>query len=462
MSVAVKLFDLVVAEDKLHPVFARVRTSDTSIAARRMLENVFETFQDPDGNFVEQFQTTGFDARVFELYLHAFFSRSGYTLDRSFPSPDFLLELQGMRAAVEATTVNPSISGVIAKYGKKIEKLDETELLEYRREELPVRFGGALYSKLHKAYWEKPQCAGLPFVIAVQAFHDEGSLKFSDTALVEYAYGIRQSPSWSPDGDLLIANAKVKFHSVGKKTIPSGFFDQPGAEHVSALLFSNSGTHAKFSRMGYQSGFGTDVLKIQRFGRSADHSPDAMDSVLFQYDMDDPPLVEPWGQGLAVVHNPKANIPLPDRFFVDATEHHLRNGNVMTSTGGWHPFNSQTLVTHVGELKSLPNAQLLLGHGPRAIRAMHKDQFWSFAPQIELDGEQDGWYSDEFQAFLGLILKRETGWKAVVLARDYHFRFFPIAKLTGVASRVAAVDAVQHKLLQFLRSPRRLFDEAVG
>src|SRR5215469_591711 len=291
MSGTKRLFDLVVPEEKLHPFFARVRTSETSIAARMMLEDVFTTFKDPDGNFIEQFQTTGFDARFFELYLYAFFSRSGYTLDRSFPNPDFLVELQGVRAAVEATTVNASTSGVIARYGKKIEDLDEGKLLDYTRDELPIRFGSALYSKVQKAYWEKPQCTGLPFVIAAEAFHDEGSLHFADTALVEYAYGSRQSASWSPNGDLLIGNAKVESHSLGDKTIPSGFFDQPGTEHVSALLFSNSGTHAKFSRMGYQSGFGTDVLKIQRFGRSFDHSSDAIDSVLFHYDMDDPPLV---------------------------------------------------------------------------------------------------------------------------------------------------------------------------
>ncbi len=152
-----------------------------------MLEDVFKTFKDPDGNFVEQFQTTGFDTRFFELYLHAYFSRSGYTIDRSFPNPDFLVELGGVRAGVEATTVNASTSGVIAKYGKKIEDLDETELPEYVRNELPIRFGSALYSKLQKAYWDKPQCAGLPFVIAVEAFHDEGSLHFTDTALVDYA-----------------------------------------------------------------------------------------------------------------------------------------------------------------------------------------------------------------------------------------------------------------------------------
>jgi hypothetical protein len=68
-----------------------------------------------------------------------------------------------------------------------------------------------------------------------------------------------------------------------------------------------------------------------------------MDAVLFYYDMDDPPLVEPWGQGLVVVHNPKAKIPLPDGFFVDAKEHHLRDGDVTTSAGaGTHSIRQQS------------------------------------------------------------------------------------------------------------------------
>jgi hypothetical protein len=39
------------------------------------------------------------------------------------------------------------------------------------------------------------------------------------------------------------------------------------------------------------------VLKIKRFDRVYDESADAMDSVLFEYDMDDPLVVEPWGPG---------------------------------------------------------------------------------------------------------------------------------------------------------------------
>lgn len=81
---------------------------------------------------------------------------------------------------------------------------------------------------------------------------------------------------------------------------------------------------------------------------------------------------------------------------------------------------------------------------------------------VELDGEEDGWYADELEVFLGLVLRRVRDWRAIVFARDHHFRFFPIAKVTGISSRLEAVDRLQHKMMGFLGSPRRLFDEAVG
>ena len=457
-----KLFDLVVAEEKLDKNFARIRTATTSIAARAMLEDAFTSFEDPDGNFKEQFQTTGFDNRFFELYLHAYLSRSGFAIDRSYPNPDFLVTRDGVTACIEATTVNPSTSGIIAKYGRKVKDLTQAELLEYTREELPLRFGSALYSKLKKEYWKKPQCIDRPFVIAIQAFHDERSLHFSDTALLEYAYATRQTAGWSKGGDLILNNAKVETHTLGEKSVSSGFFTLPGSENVSALVFSNSGTHAKFSRMGYQSGFGNDVLKIKRVGRVYNEHPDAMDATLFEYDMDDPNVVEPWGQGLSVLHNSNALVPLPHGYFPDAQEHDFLAGNVLTTPGGWHPFNSDTIVVDVGELKQQKITSFLLGHGPRAVAAIPRDYFWSFDPIADFEGEEDGWYADEFEAFLGLVVKRASDWEALVFARDYGFRFFRIARAEGFGSRLEVVDAVQHKMLRLQASPRRLFDEPVG
>ena len=343
-----------------------------------------------------------------------------------------------------------------------VKGLTPAELLEYAREELPLSFGSAIYSKMKKEYWKKPQCIDRPFVIAIQAFHDERSLHFSDNPLLEYAYATRQTAGWSKDGDLMLNNAKVETHTLGEKSVSSGFFTLPGSENVSALVFSNSGTHAKFSRMGYQSGFGNDLLKIKRVGRVYNEHPDAMDATLFEYDMDDPNVVEPWGQGLSVLHNPNALLPLPPGYFPDTKGHVFLEGNVVTSSGGWHPFNSDTIVVDVGELKQQKITSFLLRHGPRAVAAIPRDYFWFFDPIADVEGEEYGWYADEFEAFLGLVVKRPSDWEALVFARDYSFRFFRIARADGFSSRVEAVDAVQHKMLQLRASARRLFDEPVG
>lgn len=66
----------------------------------------YDTFHDADGNFVEQFQTHGFDARVFELYLQAYFETLDGHVERP-ARPDFLVTCGGVTVAVEATTSNP-------------------------------------------------------------------------------------------------------------------------------------------------------------------------------------------------------------------------------------------------------------------------------------------------------------------------------------------------------------------
>ena len=54
----------VVSNDKLHPAFKGLLEQDGYSPARGIIRELFASFVDPDGNFVEQFQTMGFDARI--------------------------------------------------------------------------------------------------------------------------------------------------------------------------------------------------------------------------------------------------------------------------------------------------------------------------------------------------------------------------------------------------------------
>jgi hypothetical protein len=57
---------------KIHQNFKRLREWEGAVSTRGMLEEVFRDFKDLDGNFLEQFQSTGFDTRYFEIYLFAY------------------------------------------------------------------------------------------------------------------------------------------------------------------------------------------------------------------------------------------------------------------------------------------------------------------------------------------------------------------------------------------------------
>jgi hypothetical protein len=92
------------------------------------MEETYQAFTDPDGNFVQQLQSTAFDARFFDLYLFAYLHFSGFDIDRTKPNPDFIVSRSGITAAVEATTINPSTAGVLKELGKTVADLSGPEV----------------------------------------------------------------------------------------------------------------------------------------------------------------------------------------------------------------------------------------------------------------------------------------------------------------------------------------------
>jgi hypothetical protein len=456
------LWKPVVDDEKLNNSFKTICKIQGSAPARQMLDDVYQDFNDADGNFLEQFQTTGFNSRYFELYLFAYFSRSGYQVDRTYENPDFLVTRNGLTVAVEATTVNPSQSGTMSRSDKKFNELTYEEKIQFLREVLPIRFGSPLFSKLKKRYWEKEHCRDVPFVIAIEAFHEKDSLLFADTSLSGYLYGIWQTGSWTKKGKLNIDAESIEEHKVENKKIPSNFFSQPDTEHISAVVFTNSGTHAKLLRMGYQHGYGCDVIDMTRIGNCFNPDPDAMDPSFFIYNLDEPPFVEPWGQGLVVLHNPNSLHPIPRDYFIDAVQGYVEDGTYATDHHGWHPINSKTMSIYLGEAKkklseALPRNVRIL------IRAIPKKEFQSICvfslPDDNPMGEEKGWFADESYSFLGVVVQDKTDqdWGWAIFGRDEHFLFRIIEWNTSLSTRYSAIDAMQRKMVKLASSPKRIF-----
>ncbi len=425
---------------------------------RQMMDHVYQDFIDLDGNFLEQFQTTAFDARFFELYLFAYFSKSGFEVDQTHQSPDFVVIRDGLTVVVEATTVNAS-QAQHSHRNVLPSELSPEEFEHYLENELPIKFGGPLFSKLKLKYWELGHCKDKPFVLAIEAFFNEEALGFSESAISRYLYGLRQSAGWTSEGVLEIHTENVDSHTSGTKTIPSNFFEQPGTEHISAVVFTNSGTHAKFARMGYQQGLGIDHFEIHRSGFCFTLDPDAQDPTYFSYSLAQPPLVEWWGQGIVVHHNPNALFPLPKDFFSGAMQAFIEDGQLKSENREWHPFVSTTFIFHFEESKSWSMT------GPRVyVTPITKSEFRSAFPlDVDVLGltREVGWFTDESESFLGVILedKADHDWGYVILARDEHFNFRAIDTAHSIPTRKTARVELQLAMAKLVMQGQRIFPQ---
>jgi hypothetical protein len=297
---------------------------------RDLLAEMMNWYQDVDGNFVEQFQTTGFDARVWELYLYAAFVELGYAFDRDYVAPDFLCTGIPGKFFVEATTINPSVTGLM------IEDLTEEE---YFQQYLPIKFGSALFSKLKKRYWTLPHVGDIPLIFAIQDFHQPYSMTWSTHALIEYLFGVRPVRLQRKDGAAATIIEDIVSFRLGEKEVPAGFFLQPDAEHVSAVIANPGGTFAKFDRMAFLAGFGD--RKIQMF-RSGTRFLDLATLETFQAEVHSPNYRETWVEGMSVYHNPRALHPLPEAYIPTAAHHYFRNDEIVSHMPDFHPAGSLT------------------------------------------------------------------------------------------------------------------------
>ena len=340
----VDFFASAVAKEKLNRDFALISSLEGYTPAVEMIKPMMRWFEDADGNFIEQFQTTGFDTRLWELYLFASLVELGYAFDKTYPMPDFCARNALGELCVEATTVNPSrtLTGELVPPPP----LDTPEQMQdFQRQYMPIRYAGPLTAKLSKRYWEKENVRGRPLAFAIQDFHAPNSMLMSRTALPIYLYGMTWDWEKEASGKLIITPQKVSEHVYGQKIVPSGFFALPGAENVSAVIANASATISKFNRMGVLAGFGSKRVHMVREGTAANPDPNSELPAVFVHDVNAPDYSETWVEGMDVFHNPKATHPLDPAMLPGAAHHWLRDdGQLESRVPKWQPFGSLTRI----------------------------------------------------------------------------------------------------------------------
>lgn len=327
----IDFFTPMVSEAMLAAAFKRLTTTRGYTPAVGLLRELMHYFQDPDGNFVQQFQSTGFDARIWELYLYASFTELGYGFERSHPAPDFHCVGPLGDFFVEAATVNPTIGVDYATLQARADYYDAY---------VPIKFGSVLYSKLKKRYWDLTHVQGKPLVIAVQDFHAPGSMTWSLNGLIEHLYGVRQIAE--PPGSGTIISVPIESHTFDGRTIETRFFAKDGAQHISAVIANPNGTLTKFNRMGFLAGFGDRDIQMIRTGygyRGGSASPEN-----FRAYVNHPNYEETWCEGMCVFHNPFAAAALPPDSVPGVAHYHLTNGQIYGHLPPFHPTASMTQV----------------------------------------------------------------------------------------------------------------------
>lgn len=441
------LFELNVQEGKLHPAFKRIATHPGSEPTRKMMAQVYAQMPSPDRHFVQEIQGRGFDARVFELYLFAFLKSLGCEIEQPAGRPDFIARRDGVTIAVEATTSGSEAGipseGQMAKV--PMPPADDEEVRRQVMHELPIRLGSPLYSKLRKEYWKLQNVAGLPLVFAIEAFHAPEALFYTSTALASYLFGLESEPTWDSDGRLSVHTTPIVAHSIAGKEIPSNFFGQEGAEHVSAVIFTNAGTTSKFTRMGYQAGFHRGNIHVLREGVRFNPDPNAGEPLRFAYDLRDPPITEEWGDEVVVIHNPRAIRPLPEEFCRGQAQMRLSDGRIVTDTPGDHVLLSRTQVFHLQGIAEPPMA----GKTPGSISRAEFDGLMAGTPQVlNAVVHQLAWYSTANYGILGTILLDEIDkdFSYVVLGRDTTGVFRGIEIDVSIESSMGAQELLLERL----------------
>ena len=149
---------------------------------------------------------------------------------------------------------------------------------------------------------------GHPFAIAIADFHSSGSMVWSREALPTYLYGLRADVEG--EGPKRRAVGKPISSLTGRNAIPAGLFRDLAFAHLSAVIFSNAGTLAKFNRMGFLAGWRPPGLKMIRRGILFDRTPGALEPIDFELEVGSAeydalwPWGEAWCQELEVYHNP--------------------------------------------------------------------------------------------------------------------------------------------------------------
>lgn len=328
------IFSPLVQEEKMPSDYKTLVNSEFFSPAREIIQEAAYSFEDPDGNYIEQFQSSGFNSRLWELYLYAFFHEMDFLINRDFNAPDYIIEKRDVRLCIEAVTVNPSQHNI-----DEPEPTNDEEKIRLLSDYMPIKYGSPLYTKLKKKYWEKDHVSGHPLLIAIHDYHQKDSMMWSRPALETYLYGAKRTYSISPQNTIEQHVETIAEHRWNDKVIPSNFFAQPDSENISAVIHSNQATIGKFLRMGFLAEFGRKDIEIIFKGLAMYDNKRLVEfeNAVVPYEYE-----EKWKDSITIYHNPNAIHPLDHTLFPNVAHVFFADGIFSSIKPFFYPIYGRT------------------------------------------------------------------------------------------------------------------------
>ena len=296
------LFTPRVPLEKQHLLFKKL-SEPAYLPERQVIETWAEGFNDRDGKFAKEFQTT-FESCLWELYLFACLKQRGAKVDLTHYAPDFIVETP-QNFCMEATIAAPAMGGALP-VGYSMQEMPED--FNAFNSQAAIRIANSFSSKLKKyreGYAALPHVKGRPFVLAIAAFDRPFAHFASNRPAIAALYGlnfdeeaaIAQGPSATSVPSHQVSGALKE----NGASVPLGLFLDDSANEVSAVVYSCLASWGKLRALADSPGSKSIYQTIH---------PSALGIVPEVRVTKKVDYVEHLTDGLYVFHNPYAKFPL--------------------------------------------------------------------------------------------------------------------------------------------------------
>lgn len=286
---------------------------------RSIVEEWSQGFEDRDGKFINEFQST-FHSAFFELYLFALLKAQQMRVDLTRPRPDFLI-------TAPVSIVMEAVTAGIREGGRPEHERGLDDILSmfrppWRNPEFSntlaegvVRYSNAICKKAlkyHDAYaklpWVSPDA---PYVIAMGSFAQVNYGSEYHYSILALLYGFVFDATTRE-----LAKASSILKPENGAPIDLDLFAKDEFRHVSAVLFTCTLTLGKLTSMAISAG--QTSMNIVRVLRNDNEYP------FYKVQKISPDSPEELFDGLFLLHNPNAAHPLPDSAFAGTSTIHVR------------------------------------------------------------------------------------------------------------------------------------------